>query len=128
MGCHVLLVAWLGSPGLMSIVMVALILACGRCSFALWRKPTEGSATSMLVVTVLMLIAHTVLVGFGHSHGLGNSPISSGTSGIIPPALSNILLFWASVVELVIVIQLAFWLRRVHKTAPTPTLIFSEWD
>jgi hypothetical protein len=118
--CHVVMVAGTGEPVVMSIAMVALIAACCRCSLATWRQPTDASATSMLVVTALMLIAHSVLLGFGHTHGTNGSPIANGTSGaLLSPAFSNALIFCVSAIEIVVVVQLASWLRRIHRTAST---------
>jgi hypothetical protein len=112
----VLLVAAAGeSTPLMSIVMVLLMAACVRCSVAFWKSPSDRSATSMLVVASSMLIVHSVLPGFGHVHGASETATTIGTGGTTTPTFFGIVIVVASVIELVVVLQLAFWLRSVHR-------------
>lgn len=119
--CHVVLVVGAGeSTPLMSIVMVLLAAACARCSLAFWKSPSDRSATSMLVVTASMLIAHSVLVGFGHVHGAREATTTIGTGGTGSSAFLGIVIFTASVIELVVVVQLALWLRTIHRQPNVP--------
>lgn len=103
------------STPLMSVVMVLLVAACARCSVAFWKSPSDRSATSMLVVTSSMLIIHSVLLGFGHVHGVSEATRTIGTGGTMPPTVLGVVIVAASVMELVVVVQLAFWLRGIHR-------------
>jgi hypothetical protein len=98
----------------MSIVMVLLVAACVRCSLAFWKNPSDWSATSMLVVTSPMLIVHSVLLGFGHVHGASEATTVISIGGTMPSTFLGIVIFAASVIELVVVVQLAFWLRSIQ--------------
>jgi hypothetical protein len=69
----------------------------------------------MLVVTSFMLIAHSVLPGFGHVHGAGEATAAFGPGDTTLSAFLGIVLFLASVMELGVVIQLTFWLRSIHR-------------
>jgi hypothetical protein len=69
----------------------------------------------MLVVTSSMLIVHSVLLGFGHVHGAGEATTTIGTGGTMPPTFLGIVIVAASVIELVVVVQLALWLRSLHR-------------
>jgi hypothetical protein len=114
--CHVVLVTGAGrSAPLMSIVMVALVAACVRCSLSFWKSPSDRSATSMLVVAASMLIAHSVLAGFGHVHGVSKATTAIGTGETTPSAFLDVINFGASVLEIVVVLRLAFWLRSIHR-------------
>jgi hypothetical protein len=68
----------------------------------------------MLIVTASMLISHSVLVGFGHVHGASEAT-TIGTGGTTPSTFLSIVIVAASVIELVVVVQLAFWLRSIHR-------------
>ena len=121
-GCHLVLVAEGGdSTPLMSIVMVLLMAACARCSFRLWKSPSDRSATAMLVVTCSMLIAHYVLLGFGHVHGVPNASGASAasdltrTGDLTPVGHLDVFSFAASALELAVVVLLAFSLRKIHQ-------------
>jgi Ni,Fe-hydrogenase I cytochrome b subunit len=105
--CHLtVMLAGGGSHVIMSALMLLLIALCLRCSLSLWRHPTDKTATAMLVMMAVMMVAHPVLAfaSAGHGHG------AVVTSNFAPVASAI-----AFTVDVAVFALLATWLRRLHR-------------
>jgi hypothetical protein len=105
--CHLtVMLAGGGSRVIMSALMLLLIALCLRCSLSLWRHPTDKTATAMLMMMAVMMVAHPVLAiaSAGHGHG-------AVVAGNFAPVASAI----AFTVDFAVFALLAAWLRRLHR-------------
>jgi hypothetical protein len=96
---------------LMVGTMVVLTGLCLPCAVALWRRPSEHAATAMLFMSVVMILAHTASLS-SHDHS-GAATFGGVPAGAFAPSaltLAPLLL------ELAVTAQLAYWLRRRHRT------------